>query len=54
MARDRVRLQAVRFITKNPAYIRRCRRGLPCFHLSQGCCTWEKNVEAAVSFLPHP
>jgi hypothetical protein len=50
MARDRVQSQAVD--NENPAYIRRCRRGLSCFHLSQGYCTCEKNVEAPASFLP--
>jgi len=37
---------------KNPADIRRRRRGLSCFHLWQGCCTWRENAQAAVSFPP--
>jgi len=37
---------------KNPAGIRRCRRGLSCFHLSQGCRTCEENAEVAFTFQP--
>jgi len=37
---------------KNPAGIRRRRRGLSCFHLWQGCCTWLENARSLVSFRP--
>jgi hypothetical protein len=45
-------IAARRFLrTKNPASIRRYRRGFACFHLSQGSCTWRANGGALVSFL---
>ena len=36
---------------RNPASILRRKRGLSCFHLSRGCCTWTTNGGALVSFL---
>ena len=58
MARDHVCPQAVRSVnekprphSKNPAHIRKCGRGLSCFHLSQGYSTWKQNVETSASFL---